>query len=185
MAEHPVHDSLSSFSDAELIELCLQGDSASWEVLIRKYQNLIYSVPLKHRLSSQDAADIFQSVCMVMLQKLSTLRQSETLASWLYVTTRRQCWKLLRKQSREVEIDESTEDTVEESAEDVVLQHQIRMGLAQLPDKCRDLLTALYYADPPLSYDEIAKKFDIPFGSIGPNRARCLEKLKKILGRKG
>jgi RNA polymerase sigma factor (sigma-70 family) len=185
VTDHAVGDSLSSLSDAELIEFCLQGDSASWEALIRKYQNLIYSVPLKHRLSAQDAADIFQSVCVVMMQKLNTLRQSQTLASWLYVTTRRQCWKLLRKQSREVEIDENVEDVVEDSAEDVVLQHQIRMGLAQLSDKCRELLTALYYDDPPLSYDDITKKFGVPYGSIGPNRARCLERLKKILGRKG
>lgn len=168
-------------SDAELIDACLNGNQDAWESLIRRYQNLIYSVPINYRFSAQDAADIFQSVCIILLQKLKTLRSSETLSSWLYVTTRRQCWKAAKKRSREVELEEDFDGPIEAEGENLVLLHQLRAGLEQLSEKCRELLNALYYAEPPLTYDEITSKFGIPPGSIGPTRARCIDRLRKVV----
>lgn len=169
-------------SDASLVGGCLKGDQDSWEMLIRKYQNLIYSVPIRYRFSLEDAADVFQTVCMILLKNLKTLRNVETLSTWLYVTTRRQCWKAAKKSRNEVELEDydlAIED--EQEGEKLVLQHQVRMGLEQLSVKCRDLLNALYYAEPPQSYEEITKTMGIPYGSIGPTRARCLERLQKLL----
>jgi RNA polymerase sigma factor (sigma-70 family) len=176
-----VQDPPAPVSDARLVEQCLQGDPAAWESLIRRYQSLIYSVPIRYRFSAQDASDIFQSVCVVLLEKLKTLRKAETIASWLYITTRRQCWKMAKRRSFEVELVEEASGAVDPAGEDLILQHQVKMGLAQLSERCRDLLTALYYADPPLSYDEVTARLGIPFGSIGPTRARCLERLRKNL----
>lgn len=153
-------------------------------MLIRKYQNLIYSVPIRYHFSLQDSADVFQTVCVILLKNLKTLRNVETLSTWLYVTTRRQCWKMAKKTSKEVELEEFDDAVVEPESEKLVLQHQVRVGLEQLSDKCRDLLKALYYSDPPLSYEQITENMGIPYGSIGPTRARCLEGLQKILGGK-
>src|SRR5262245_5070196 len=91
-------------TDAQLIERCLAGSQESWEILIRRYQNLVYSVPIRYRFSAQDAADIFQSVCVVLLQKLKTLKNAQTLSSWLYVTTKRMCWKTAKRRSLEIEL---------------------------------------------------------------------------------
>jgi RNA polymerase sigma factor (sigma-70 family) len=169
-------------SDATLIEGCLRGDQNSWETLIRRYHNLIYSVPIGYRFSLDEASDVFQSVCVILLKNLKTLRNVETLSAWIYITTRRQCWKMSKKTNRELELDEMDHiSSSEPEGEKLVLQHQIRAALEQLPDKCRDLLVALYYADPPLSYEEITTNLRIPYGSIGPTRARCLERLQKIL----
>ncbi|HSP06098.1 MAG TPA: sigma-70 family RNA polymerase sigma factor [Acidobacteriota bacterium] len=184
MKTGPAEKIATAPSDADLIDRCLKGDQASWEALIRKYQNLIYSVPVRYRFSLQDASDIFQSVCLVLLEKLKTLRNAETLSSWLYVTTKRQCWKLAKRKAMEVELEDGAAGTVDPEGEQLILQHQIRMGMEQLPEKCRDLLTALYYADPPMSYDEVTAKLGIPFGSIGPTRARCLERLRKAMSGK-
>ena len=174
-----------SDSDAKLVEGCLQGDPLSWELLIRRYQNLIYSVPIRYRFSPEDASDVFQSVCVILLQNLRTLRSVETLSTWLYVTTRRECWKLAKKKSREVQLEEWAEAFAEPEGEKLILQYRIRQALDLVSEKCQQLLEALYYADPPMSYDEVSKHFAIPFGSIGPTRARCLEKLRKLLGKKG
>jgi len=43
--------------------------------LIDKYRNLIYSIPIKYRASPEDAADIFQSVCLELFSHLSQLRK--------------------------------------------------------------------------------------------------------------
>ena len=60
-------------SDAQLIQGCLQGNEASWSALLSKYKNLIFSIPIKYGFSREDAADIFQSVCLDILHDLSSL----------------------------------------------------------------------------------------------------------------
>jgi DNA-directed RNA polymerase specialized sigma24 family protein len=54
----------------------------------------------------------------------------------------------------------------------------LRAAFAELPPTCRRLL-AILTGDPPCSYAEISEKLQIPMGSIGPRRARCLERLRK------
>ena len=57
----------------------------------------------------------------------------------------------------------------------------LRGALAQIGDRCRRFLTAIYLEEPPASYEEICRREGLPLGSIGPTRGRCLEKLRKAL----
>ena len=86
--------------DQELIRACLAGDSAAWETLVARYQRLVYSIPLKARLSADDAADIFQSVWLKLYEKLASLRHHEKLASWLITTTTRDTGDRRRRRSK-------------------------------------------------------------------------------------
>jgi RNA polymerase sigma factor (sigma-70 family) len=181
-------------ADSEIVKACLQGSSAAWEALIRRYQRLIYSIPLKARLSQDDAADIFQSVCLKLYEKLESLRDHEKLSSWIITTTTRECWRLANRQRKEKPADSSTGDEGEESLQQlasqaplidqqgILLEQQqtVRQAVWALPERCKDLVTLLFYKDE-LSYAEIARQMDMPVASIGPTRARCLEKLKKLL----
>ncbi|MEN3334876.1 MAG: hypothetical protein V7641_4241, partial [Blastocatellia bacterium] len=80
--------------DHALVAACLAGDSAAWEALVARYQRLVYSIPLKARLSADDAADIFQSVWLKLYEKLASLRDHEKLSSWLITTTTREVWRV-------------------------------------------------------------------------------------------
>ena len=60
-------------------------------------------------------------------------------------------------------------------------QQAVRQAIAALSERCNQLLTRLFYQKEDLSYQEIARQMDMPVASIGPTRARCLEKLKKLL----
>jgi RNA polymerase sigma factor (sigma-70 family) len=64
-------------------------------------------------------------------------------------------------------------------------QQHIREAVETLPEKCRSLIEMLYFTVQPFSYDEISQRLGMPVPSIGPNRARCLEKLRSILRKKG
>ena len=64
-------------------------------------------------------------------------------------------------------------------------QHLVRTALARLDERCRQLLTLLFYQTEPATYDEITATVGMPSGSIGPTRARCLEKLGKLLKENG
>lgn len=180
--------------DRELIAACLEGDAGAWEALIVRYQRLIYSIPLKARLSTDDAADIFQSVCLKLYEKLSTLREHEKIIAWLITTTTRETWRLAARARREGQSAADTEDPVEgisqipavgpladEQRQSLQQQQIVREGVAALPERCRELITMLFYQKDELSYADIAGRMKMPVASVGPTRARCLEKLKKLL----
>jgi DNA-directed RNA polymerase specialized sigma24 family protein len=54
----------------------------------------------------------------------------------------------------------------------------LRAALGELPDRCQQLL-AMLISDPPHPYAEIHAKLGVPVGSIGPQRARCLDRLRR------
>jgi RNA polymerase sigma factor (sigma-70 family) len=182
-------------SDRELLLGCLKDDPAAWEALVVRYQRLIYSIPIKMGLSPNDAADVFQSVCLKLLENISTLRNQDKINSWLTITTKRESWRLALRRRREHvivpyesgdgpgELSELTADQVPLDKQQEALEQQqiLREAVEQLPERCRKLITLLFYTRADLSYDDIALQLGIPRSSMGPTRARCLAKLKKIL----
>ena len=58
-------------------------------------------------------------------------------------------------------------------------QTALREAFAQLSDRCR-LLLSMLFSDPPTPYSEISARLDMAIGGIGPNRLRCLQKLRDI-----
>lgn len=187
-------NSLNDMEDRALVAGCLEGDHAAWEALIRRYQRLIYSIPIKARISQEDAADIFQSVCLKLYEKLNTIRDGERVSSWLITTTSRECWRISARNRREAipsgSDDENGSNLIEipatglladEEREVLERQHQLRHAVEALPDRCRELISMLFYHENELSYVDIAGRMKMPVPSIGPTRARCLEKLRKLL----
>lgn len=181
-----------SHTDSELVGLCLKGDSRAWEALIVRYRRLIYSIPVKFNFSSADAADIFQGVCLKLIEHLHELKDESKVSAWIITTTTRQCIHHRVQRMRESTADD--EDAEEPAAPDVNVetvqiqaqeQQTVRDAVAQLPDRCRQLLELLYFSTKDPSYEEIGRAMSMPVPSIGPTRARCLEKLRTVLRRKG
>lgn len=181
--------------DRALVAACLGGDTEAWETLILRYQRLIYSIPIRSGFSPVDAADIFQSVCLRLFQKLATLRKQEKISSWLMTTTTRECWRVAEKRRRETQPSMYGEDYDRDilnqlaSAEPLAdhqrisfeRQQTVRAAVESLSDRCRSLITLLFYSKEETSYADIARITKVPLNSVGPTRARCLQKLKRIL----
>lgn len=152
---------------------------------------MIYTVCLRSGLPEADAQDVFQDVSLLLVQHLASLRDHTRLSAWLISTTRREAWRCAKRKrtvlSSELPLGmENLERQAEGPSPEVdclALEDRVlvRQGLALLPDRCRELLALLYFHDPPRSYAEIADCLDMPLGSIGPARARCLNKLLKII----
>lgn len=183
----------ASLPDSELIDACLKGTSQAWDALLVRYQRLIYSIPLRYGLPEHDANDIFQNVSLLLLKNLARLRDRERLGAWLVITTRRECWRLFHH-DRQINLNPETVNITEQvvdsgQSEDnfLALERQtvVRAAVELLDEPCHQLLTQLFYAEPRPSYTEIARELALPEGSIGPTRARCLEKLMKILEKMG
>lgn len=183
--------SFNEHSDAELIAACLEGTVSAWDALIERYRGLIYSVPLRYGFAKDDAEDIFQSVCVKLIEKLSQLRDQEKLASWLITTGLRECWYLRQRQRREISIvnlsdaDEEWDPIADMVPTDNWLieleqRHYMEAAYSRLSERCRQLLGYLFFKDPPSNYQQISAETGIPVNSIAPTRSRCLEKLKYL-----
>jgi len=178
--------------DAELVAMCLTGDAEAWEILLRRYRRFIYSIPVKYGLQPDDAADVFQMVCVKWIEHLHELRDDRKLKPWLFTTTTRQCltWGLA-KQKEVAATDEQFEELfgpvndLDEMKIFVERQQEIRDSVEQLPSRCKSLIDMLYLDGNFRTYQEIGQVVGMSSASIGANRARCLEKLRKILKRRG
>jgi len=181
-------------SDLQLVLACRRGDQLAWEKLIRRYQRLIYAIPLRAGLDEDQAAEIFQDVFTTFFQKLNDIEEPEKLQAWLVTTARRKTWRTIAKSHGLTLQDlESVEFTHEEASvrdetplpdEQLLMleeQHRIRTAVSMLDERCRKLVQMLFYQAQAPSYVEIAAALGIPEGSIGPTRARCLGKLLRIL----
>ena len=180
-------------SDLQLVLACRRGDQLAWEKLIRRYQRLIYAIPLRAGLDEDRAAEIFQDVFTTLFQKLNDIEEPERIQAWLVTTARRKTWRTISKEGRprsnvddDIGSDEAAAIRDEAPLPDEQLlilekQHQIRTAVSSLDERCRNLLHMLFYRSEPPSYAELAASLGIPEGSIGPTRARCLAKLLRIL----
>jgi RNA polymerase sigma factor (sigma-70 family) len=170
------------------VKECLQGDERAWSQLISKYKNLIFSIPIRYGFSQEEAADIFQSVCLDLVNQLGTLRETRALAGWLISITHNKCFHYMKDKRRYGEQEEDQPDPaipVEEIPENILVEVQreqlLRSAVRALSVRCQRLVEMLFFESPPRPYEEIAKSFTLATGSVGFIRGRCLDKLRKKL----
>ncbi|MEW6734357.1 MAG: sigma-70 family RNA polymerase sigma factor [Acidobacteriota bacterium] len=177
-------------TDSELIQQCLAGQEQAWIELIDRYKALIYSIPIKHGLDRELTADIFQSVCYKLFKSLASLREHERLIGWIVTTTTRECWRARTRYNLEaISIDEpepAFEPVDTQQLPDLLIleyeqQLVLHQAMAELPPRCQQLLRLLFFEREQQSYEAIGQQLGMPAASIGPTRARCLQKLKEIL----
>lgn len=184
-------DSAEGFAQDEvLVHECLLGNGKAWSTLIDKYANLIFSIPIKRGFSQDDAADIFQSVCLALMRDLPALRQPRALAAWLIQLTAHTCarWKTQERKYSDSEPDEKTEASAEfpyDLIQQLEREQMLRESLSELNVECRRLIDLLFFTTPGVRYEEAAAALGLARGSIGATRMRCLEKLRRSLEQKG
>ena len=181
---------MSDGTTAPLVNAASAGDQAAWNHLVAKYSGLVWSVARSFRLSQSDAVDVSQTVWLKLAERIDTLHDPERVGVWLSTTTRNECLYLLRKNQREAisdPVDWLSTPPAPSPDDDVDMellrreQKQILLrGIARLGDACQSLIRVLM-SDPEPTYDEISASLDMPIGSIGPTRSRCLTRLRVII----
>jgi len=181
--------SVRARSDRELVAGCRRGSEENWNLLIEKYKNLIFSIPIRYGLSREEAADIFQSVCLDLTKELSRIKDPQALPKWLMQVTAHKCfhWKRCqgRNVSRDVEGVNIPEESIPAEAEallqEVQQEQALRGVMSLLPPRCRELIHMLFYEEPRRPYQEVAASLGLAAGSIGLLRQTCLDQMKKRL----
>jgi len=175
-----------------LVERAVAGDQEAWDEIVRRFESLVWATVRAHRLARPEADDVVQTVWLRVVEHMVEIREPDRLGAWLATTARRESLRHLRNAGRSVPVGEAAE--LEPEAPDVpavdadLLRTErdrlLWRAFAHLSARCQALLRLLV-AEPPPSYQEVSDALEMPVGSIGPTRARCLERLRGALGEEG
>lgn len=176
-------------SDGGLLEAAKDGDQAAWDAIVDRYGSRVWAVARAFRLNSADAEDVFQVTFLRLVTHLETIRDPNRVGAWLATTARNESLTVLRRAGRAVP---SSDDAVLDAPDPLLPPVEARLlsderhaelyaALARLSEPCQRLLRVLM-ADPEPSYDEVGRALDMPIGSIGPTRGRCLKHLRREMG---
>ena len=180
---------------AALVGRAAAGHQEAWNEIVDRYAPLVWAICTRHRLSNHDREDVGQRVWLLLLEQIGRLREPATLPGWLATTTSRECQRVLaaaRRAARPTTPEDLAwlwADTPDAGTLDAAVDAEIlaaelnatlRAAVLDLPPRCQQLL-AMLVSDPPHSYAEISATLGIPVGSIGPQRARCLDRLRRAM----
>jgi RNA polymerase sigma factor (sigma-70 family) len=172
---------------ADLVAGARNGEQRAWDALVEQFAPLIWSICRKYRLGDADAEDVGQNVWLRLVDQLDRVRDPAALPGWLATTTRRECARVRRGAPGAPAAGYgpdagSLPDEHAGAADDGLLAAErhaaLRAALAGLPPSGQQLIVMLT-ADPPVPYAEISARLGIAVGSIGPTRARCLDRLRR------
>ena len=155
--------------------------------------------PIPHELS-HFAIDAFawrlidDELATITFERLNTIREPEKLPGWLTTTATNEVRQILRHRSRQqVSLDWSapgdpfagllafagaSEGDHERELVRAESRRAVRRAFSALDEECREILTVLVLADPPMSYQQASEQLNRPVGALGPSRRRCLDKLR-------
>ena len=182
--------------DAALVARCIAGDGSAWAVLVKRYQRLVYAIVTRMGLDEHAAADVFQTVFSRLVQHLPRIADPTRLQAWIVTTAKREALLQRKLGQRTLSMTRNDEDgddgaewdladespIAEEALAALQQLNQIRNALDQLDERSRSVLLLLFRdEDEALSYEEVARRLQTSIGSIGPTRARCLEKLRRLV----
>ena len=169
-----------------LVRAAASDDQSAWNELVDRFSGLVWHVVRGFRLPDAVAEDAYQTTWLRLTEHLDRIRQPESLAGWLARTARNECLRTVRLSQREQLTDEP--DETPEGGSSIDSRHLaserdavLWAAFATLGDRCQQLLRLLL-TDPPIPYETISEMLDMPIGSIGPTRARCLQKLRAADG---
>lgn len=177
---------------ADTVRRAAAGDKVAWEALIEGFSRMIWGVAIAHRLGPSDANEVAQTTWLRLLEHFDHIEHPERVGGWLAKTARNESLRMIRLRGRELPL--GAEDgavtwgtTATPTPEAVVLtrdrDRRLWSAFVRLDQRCQTLLRLAVLDQPP--YAEVASRLSMPIGSIGPTRARCLDRLRRLLNGPG
>jgi RNA polymerase sigma factor (sigma-70 family) len=153
---------------------------------------MVWAIARRHRLSDADAADVSQTTWLRLVEHLDRIENPERIGAWLATTARHESLRVARLSTRQVpapqeefgEVARNDDKPVDAALLADERDRQLWDLVSGLPLRCQLLLQVLT-DDSPLSYVEIGEVLNMPTGSIGPTRARCLAHLRRLAASRG
>lgn len=179
-------------SVATLVASASDGQQWAWQELVSRFGGLIASVGWRYGLSAADVKELQQTTWLRLVENIGRIRQPERVGGWLATTARRESLQILRRAGRyttgadqllatlpdEYHDDPDAGPVAEERAA------AVQAAWSRLKPRCQELLSLLI-TDDAMAYRDLSALLNMPVGSIGPTRARCLEHLRRLVAEEG
>jgi RNA polymerase sigma factor (sigma-70 family) len=180
--------SLQSVSVATLVERAREADQGAWEELVARFGGMIAATGRRYRLTPSDVSELQQITWLRLVENLHRIEQPERLGGWLATTARRESLQLLRRAAKyrsgadQMLANMADQRLPDPDARPIAEERDvvIRAAWERLRPRCQALLSQLM-KDDPMGYKDLSKLMNMPVGSIGPTRARCLEHLRSLV----
>ena len=179
-------EEFESLADRELVDACLRGQQAAFEVIVTRHRRAVYQVCYRFTGNHEDASDLSQDAFVRAWRGLKNFKGEAALATWLYRIAVNACLNRLgtKKPDTEPIHDDSFVDNRTESPGAGLLREEraatVRRAIAALPNRQRAALILRTYHE--LSHQEIADILGSSVGAVKANFFHALANLKKILG---
>ncbi len=186
---------MENFSDIALIEKTLQDDFYAFEVLVKRYEKLVYNVAYKMMNNKEDSEDISQIVFIKIYKKLDSFKEGNSFKAWICTITSNACIDEIRSRKnkqtfsldKNIEGEEnefkkevaSTEATPEEAMINKENRKLLLDSIQELDEEQRQFIVLRDIQD--LSYDEIATQLNLKLGTVKSKISRSRTKLQKII----
>lgn len=163
------------------------GDAHAMDDLVTVMTPVLWHVVRAYGLTRDDAQDVVQTTWTTLVRRADTVADPQAIAAWLTTTARREAWRVGRRRTPTVTVtDDVLEffgDTVGSAEQQAVVQDSddlLWRCVRRLSERCRHLLRIVAFEDRP-DYARISRDLNMPTGSIGPTRGRCLARLRQTL----
>jgi RNA polymerase sigma factor (sigma-70 family) len=164
------------------------GEEAALDELVRVMSPVLWHVVRATGLDRETTEDVVQNTWVTLVGSADSVRDAQAITRWLCTTARREAWKVSRAAGRTRPVEDDVLDArmpVQTSPEaEVVADDEnatLWAALGRLSERCQKLLRIVAW-EPRPDYSVVASGLDMPIGSIGPTRRRCLDKLRVELG---
>lgn len=176
---------MSQTTHGDLLVSAANGNQAAWSDLVDRFDQMVWSVARSFRLDDATAKDVSQTVWLKLIENISKIQDPERLPGWLATTCRREAIRVSKLRDRAIptEFEYDIEDESPSLEMLLVGDEESRIVVSafqKLSEGCQQLLRLLT-VEPALTYDEISEATGRPVGSLGPTRARCIERLKSAM----
>lgn len=175
-----------------LVEQAAAGSQEAWNSLVDRFASTVWAIARGHRLSASDAADVFQTTWLRLVEHLDKIEHPERIGAWLATTARHESLRVFRVGGRQVpngaDFDSYADDRLDRAPDANLIsaeQGELINQLVELLPIRSQMLLRLLSADSPLSYKDISEALAMPIGSIGPTRARALDQLRRLAAASG
>jgi RNA polymerase sigma factor (sigma-70 family) len=182
---------------ARLVDAARAGCPGAWRAVVERFDDGLHAIGRGYGLDAATVDDAVQQTWLSAVTHLAALREPAALSGWLRSILHRECLKAANRAKREIPVVEqhlgepvsaahvtlrgappqAPEDQAIRRAQIAALRAAVRERLSA---REQQLMTLLSDAQEH-SYTDIARALDVPIGSIGPTRARCLAKLRPLL----
>lgn len=164
------------------------GETRAMDDLVRLMTPVLWHVVRAYGIERTLAEDVVQTTWLRLVRGHERIEDPAAVSAWLTVTARREAWRVCKQENRADATDDvdlepllPTAASAEDEAAESDSAARLWSAVQRLDERCRRLIRVVAFEQRP-DYKGLAEDLDMPIGSIGPTRSRCLGKLRTLLG---